>query len=641
MIRALNKDSIAEAERCLIKLLPLKKNVRQSIDTLGRDAAKDQSYLLPVHFDKSSVKYLSRNQNFGRWVMPITQADTPNSGPELATGEPLQDKLLEMIEHAAKVPEGLLKIVTGDWTILPEIRVGAQFGQLLFSMDSSFNEVEVEAEAESEPSSLPFLTAIPGFSKLLSSGEFNPKLRSRLPPPLLNYTFIAAPDQKGFEKGQHFPELSVSFRHNEETGKQHFHKLSLNFNQSAHDVLLPGKAVDVRYVANTQLRLQKGALESRNIMTFVRAINRNQQSGGKLTAPSIDLDIPTWTIPGQPLDPKGTTKVKYLFTGVGYRQSVTAKLLNSDVIVSTLQGGKLSQKGAGMTALHNSYAAGQDRILAELRDRARVWAFLDKTKEMVDLITQTATNDQSMVPWKTNRKFLRSEVEDEVQLQKRARDPKSARKIRREALQNTVVGEATKDGAEEAGSTEDLTSMEMTNNDAKSITITTQQVPEDGSAVTAENVGGENAENVGTTETTVQIDAKELEVSHSAVGGQLEQLSDRTELILAASESQGRESSPSQHLDAEDMSDPFLDSILSTDSSPKTTDNSFLLAHSEEFNKVSEEPKEVSERENHTLMESVGKPSLETADNSLYTSSEEPNKISEHEDDDAPMKSVG
>jgi hypothetical protein len=166
--------------------------------------------------------------------------------------------------------------------------------------------------------------------------------------------------------------------------KATFHKLTLSFQQRIHDVLLPDKAVDVRFSRRASLNFNTKEFDNEDVQAWVDAVIGNIQSGGRLTAPPLRIKIPKWTIPGFSSEEKGMRTVTYHFSGIQFRQPVVGNLFGEDISYNTIQSGKLGAKGGALTAHYNGHG---DK---ELRDESAVKAFVERCFDMVDLITDAS-----------------------------------------------------------------------------------------------------------------------------------------------------------------------------------------------------------------------------------------------------------
>jgi hypothetical protein len=268
----------------------------------------------------------------------------------------------------------------------PEYKVSADFGQALFPLEHSDPNKVVEAASDSLRS--PFQPAIPGLGSLLASSNFD--RLSRTETPALSYDLIPAPDQEGFDSDavHTLPKLHIQVRTGRDGNRPTIHKLSLGFKERVHDVLLPDQAADIRFYRYGRLRFTSKSHHDKNVEEWSEAVRQNVESGGRLSAPSLTLDIPKWTIPGYSSDAKGMLPVKYLFSGIQFRQSVTGRLLDTQISYSTMQSGKLGAKGGVLSAYCPTLQ--DDQHEAQIRD------FATKCIQMVDYITQAGAQTEPL-----------------------------------------------------------------------------------------------------------------------------------------------------------------------------------------------------------------------------------------------------
>lgn len=386
----MDETSVAEAERTLIELLPFKDSAIRTIDTQRLDAAKDKSYLLPTFHESKSLNHAHRRLNLGRWALPVARSEgvEAQSEQEQSTHS-LTNQIVSFMQPpvdgsytgSESTPRNRQ---TGYWALEPEYKVSADFGQVLFPSECSNPNQAAEAALDSSKS--PFQPAIPGLGSLLASSDF--QNLSRTETPALLYHFIPAPDQKGFESGpgQVLPHLHIQVRTGRDGNRPTIHKLSLAFQERVHDVLLPDQAADIRFYRYGRLRFSSKSHHDKNVEEWSEAVRQNIEGGGRLSAPSLTIDIPKWTIPGFSTDAKGMLPVKYLFSGIQFRQSVTGRLLDTQISYSTVQSGKLGAKGGVLSAYCPQLTG--DEYETQIRD------FATKCLHMVDYITQAGAQTQ-------------------------------------------------------------------------------------------------------------------------------------------------------------------------------------------------------------------------------------------------------
>ncbi|KAF1922746.1 uncharacterized protein M421DRAFT_349933 [Didymella exigua CBS 183.55] len=396
-IHGLDEASIAEAKRTLIRLLPFKESAPRTIDTQKLDAAKQGTYLSPVHHDASSVDFNLRGLSVGRWALPVTRAEenhqvasepTSNSEQSLHSIVNRVASLLKPPADAAFTgPESKPRNrQTGYWAMEPEYKVSADFGQALFPLEMSDPNKVIEAASDSSRS--PFHPAIPGLGSLLASSEL--QNISRTETPALLYDFVPAPDQKDpdVKVGPTFPRLFIQVRTGRDGNQPTIHKLSLGFQERVHDVLLPDQAADIRFHRYGRLRFSSKSHHDKNVEEWTEAVRQNIESGGRLSAPSLTIDIPKWTVPGFPSDETGMLPIKYLFSGIQFRQSVSGRLLDTQVSYSTVQSGKLGAKGGALSAYSEDLKGSQAET--QIRD------FATKCMQVVDYISQAGAQTQPL-----------------------------------------------------------------------------------------------------------------------------------------------------------------------------------------------------------------------------------------------------
>ncbi|KAJ4993752.1 hypothetical protein SVAN01_00806 [Stagonosporopsis vannaccii] len=403
IIHGLDESSVAEAKRTLERLLPFKESATRTIDTQRLDAAKNGSFLMPVFHESTSLDFQYRDLSLGRWTLPVARSvDQVKSGgqpsPQTGTesGSDLEKSSHAIVNRVASLMKPPIDSAftgpeskprnrqTGYWGLEPQYKVSADFGQALFPLELSDPNKVAEAAADSSRS--PFQPALPGLGSLLASSDFNNL--SRTETPSLLYDFLPCPEQDDRIPaiGPDFPKLFVQVRTGRDGNKPTIHKLSIGFQQRIHDVLLPDQAIDIRFFRYGRLRFSSKSHHDKNVESWLEAVCQNIESGGRLSAPSLTIDIPMWTIPGFPSDAIGMLPVKYLFSGIQFRQSVTGTLLDTQVSYSTIQSGKLGAKGGSLSA----YSETLDTTKAE----SQIREFASKCVQMVDYITQAGAQTQ-------------------------------------------------------------------------------------------------------------------------------------------------------------------------------------------------------------------------------------------------------
>ncbi|KAG9203212.1 hypothetical protein G6514_003130 [Epicoccum nigrum] len=384
-IYGLDAGSVKEARRTLTRLLPFKEPAQRTIDTQRLDAQLG-SYLVPVYPDSNSLDYINRDALLGRWMLPVSrEADSTISAEEETEVESIANRVASLLKppvHDLSTGTGTSprRGQAGYWTLEPEYKLSADFGQSLFSLQLS-DRTKV-AHAITDASVSPFQPAIPGLGSLLASSDFEHSAYSETSS--LLYDFLPAPDQK--HVGPHFPRLFIQVRPGRDGNKPTIHKLSLGFHMRIHDVLLPDQSADIRFHRYGRLRFSIRSHHDKNVEAWSEAVRQNIESGERLSAPSLTIDIPKWTIPSFPPYATGMVQVKYLFQGIQFRQSVSGRMLDTQVSYSTVQSGKLGAQSSALTAYPDKLKG--DNIEMQIRD------FATKCIRMVDYITQAGAQTQ-------------------------------------------------------------------------------------------------------------------------------------------------------------------------------------------------------------------------------------------------------
>jgi hypothetical protein len=403
----------------------LKDNTTFTLDATRRDAGRDQNYIFPVTMEKSLLDFQTRHLTLGRWSSPVARPlavpTTYKEDTQSAVLHPtinyqelnnLQAQVTEMFKKSETSPKPPKKRQAGEheWAFTPEDRLVAHFGHVLFPVDSVHT-------GPGSSSAVSFVPSLPGLANILTGEDFQSLHRPKAP--TLDYTFIAAPMQQSFPIDQEFPTLTVQFRFNERTGQHFLGRLSLGFDKHIHDVLLPNKSLDIRFHRHTRLQLlTPGA--NKKLQTFTQTVLANIQSGERLTAPDLEIEIPKWTMPGYAhAHLPGTRSVRYLFTGIRFRQSVAANLLNTRVSISTTQSGKLGKKGVSLSTFFDTQKpldSGAREHSRQEKNEDALQVFLGSCFKVVDKITESAASTQA------------------VGRSTKTRDEFSARKLRRQGL---------------------------------------------------------------------------------------------------------------------------------------------------------------------------------------------------------------
>ena len=334
----------------LVKRLPLKEASTQSIEPASHDLARGGCYLQPVVLEKEAVPYAVRETNLFRWIYPVSRIVAQDTSPDktVRTSWDSEDSHLgikgQRIEsvHAkvrsivdayndTKTPENVRHLKSGQtrWQPNAEFEFSASFGHSLFSSDDS-------------PAKSYFAPTTPGLFNVFSDPSF--KLSYYPASPSLDYEFIAMATA-AHDNPRPYPTLRIRLRPDRNLGHHTVRQVSLTWDRSSHDVLLPDQAVDIRFKSSKTTYLLDPS-HSEHVQPFIEYVTNNIRSGDRLTAPNLEIPIPKWTINGMAYEKKKEKMdVKYLFSGVRFKQNLWGSYGNVDISYSTAQSGKLGTKG--------------------------------------------------------------------------------------------------------------------------------------------------------------------------------------------------------------------------------------------------------------------------------------------------------
>lgn len=405
----------------MLQLLPLRDSATRTVDT---QSLNESAQLLSTPFEKSSLDHKHRGAALGRWLNPIPRRARPESekeyaynsegldSPETSTArEARVATIIDNFRRSSTVGEVQTRQF-GPWKLPPDFRMSASFGQALFPLD------EAIASGTASVSSRPvFTSSISGLTTLLSSantrssstsGAF--RAMSQPHAPSLVYEFMPAPEQNQAGASQVLPNLRIEMRTTATGTEATFHRLYIYVQDHFHTVLLPEQAVDLQLHRFLRLAIRKGhGVDA--IDDWVTAVSANIASGERISAPDLTIDIPRWTIAGQPAKGKDVLPIKYLFSSVRYRQSAPGSFQNLPVTYSTNRSGKLGSRGGSLNMYYNGSARD---VQAPSDGEDQVASFIEKCLMFAEHITQAASNTQPV-----------AKIE-------KLRNVESARKMRRE-----------------------------------------------------------------------------------------------------------------------------------------------------------------------------------------------------------------
>lgn len=182
-----------------------------------------------------------------------------------------------------------------------------------------------------------FLSVVPGFSPLLqyvvASTKFQRHFNDEKYPDSLLFRFSPAPwDLEDPSSLEDFPDLGLRLQVGRDQGRARFQGMGMTIRERNIDVLLPRKAVDMRFVRREVLWTRDALVRSEEIRHYLTMINTNLSGGGAIRAPAnLTLRIPAWTInnsdkynslPAEETEHGKEFVKEFVFTGVEHRQMV-------------------------------------------------------------------------------------------------------------------------------------------------------------------------------------------------------------------------------------------------------------------------------------------------------------------------------
>lgn len=413
LIRGYDAISIQEAERALLNLLPLKSETLISVDMQKVIDATGSCYLLLVFMADSILDQVGRHKSYGRNWIPTAASSSSSFTLENAqewqeqgsaahhqptnvsvANDSLVDRAVTAIKRdfelkpkiswKRKIPKehtrgemALFEYKTGNWPTKAEFRLTAEFGQALFPFTPTTSTTEGDATL-SYTSPPTFVSNIPGLSGLLTSPLITGTDRGYAPS--IIYEFMAVPGQNLYTRDQIFPELRITMHMGSAGVKPYLGSLTITFQQSTHYILLPDKAVDIRFCSSAQLTLPE-AYKVENVKDWIADVLDNLESGDRLTAPDLKLRIPQWTVQGFSFSTERFSQVHFRVKNIQLVQDVSAAMLDTRMTYNSIQGGKFGANNGVLSAHYNSEP---DR---RLTDEKALAAFVRKGLDIADVIT--------------------------------------------------------------------------------------------------------------------------------------------------------------------------------------------------------------------------------------------------------------
>ena len=410
-------------------MIPFKGPTRH-IDRRRLDAAQQESYLIPTAF-KNFLGYRYKSMDLGRWSLPVPKpASEDSSAPHKASKSEVVENIDEWL--AVRIVKNLKasqkKISRGEFIYEKNFfnkkmqehilhnKISAEFGQVLVPLDASYE--------TSSALNAPFCHVFPGLSNLLMNEAFSSEAHAASPK--LEYEFVANPAQAAPLKGdERHPGLIIKFRY-QQGSKPTLDSVAFKIEESFYDVLLPERAVDVRFRVSQELVYKNTTIMAHDLKfrAFIDTVVANIESGERLTAPSkLMISVPRAAIPGFDVYAEGNRSLEYFFSGIQYRQSVNTTYQDQPVSYSTTRAGKLGKKGGTLSTYHDVNA-----------DSKPLKNFVKTTFKIADLLTEASGNAKAMS--KTAR----------------PRDQMSVRRQRRQGMANGEVDGQDPEDPEERSS---------------------------------------------------------------------------------------------------------------------------------------------------------------------------------------------
>lgn len=295
------------------------------------------------------------------------------------------------------------------WKAQAQWRLSATFGQALFPSDEMASSSTIESWLGT--SSQPIFThSVTGMTTLFSSAQLQEssaagalQFNSAPHHHILVYDFIPAPKQQRVSASHTLPGLRIQMRTGATGTEATFHKMYIFVREHFHTVLLPEQAVDLQLQKVLRVAIREDH-RSKAIQEWTSAVAANIASGERVSAPNLTIEIPKWTITGQPDNAKGMQTAKYLFSGVRFRQSVAGSFQGTAVSYTTNQSSKLAPQGGSLSMHYNNSAR---NVQAPADGVDRLTQFFDKCFVFAERITCVASNTLSISKLEKLKNFER------------------------------------------------------------------------------------------------------------------------------------------------------------------------------------------------------------------------------------------
>ncbi|KAF2139524.1 uncharacterized protein K452DRAFT_360318 [Aplosporella prunicola CBS 121167] len=430
LIQSLDKSISKDAQRMLLAMLDLPSRAE------GTVLAKDEGEGVLQVVTGTALPFRQRDKGYGRLAFPvarelisenkqdehdeqdeafmkrITSSIMKWNGPR----RPEREEGLQEFEEP-EVEEDTVKSAWSDSSIT---EIFAEYGNILHppvEMGSSLSSVPVSSlvsDTDREPRT--FLHTLPGFSPLLkeistyaraSKNSFD--AQARIPHGLL-FRFIPSPWQAediSVVKDLPVADMRIVVDQN---GNPKFQGLSLTLKERTTEVLLPSKAVDVRFERRESL-WRESTFADKAIRSYLYTIKMGQGTDRKIRAlPFLKLSIPAWTVNNPEKwsekflmrqTPRGEEfRVNYLLYGIEHRQIIRFDQPNDEyrVTYSSVEAGKVRGRRGELRLRFKTpeQTPTTDDLTAELEER--VQRLVEKGLAMANTIDDAANNRLTSVP---------------------------------------------------------------------------------------------------------------------------------------------------------------------------------------------------------------------------------------------------
>jgi len=420
VIRGFSQGAIAEAERALLRMLPLKDFAARTIDAHQIEGEKSEVHLIPASFEGRSLEPRDQSANLGRWTSPVgrrVEAEIPqrqdaevgsdeNMSESSAARTHLVASIIQKLRDSLKERSSSATKAKGNrqspFETLPRFELSANFGQALFPLPDTASASTPSVSKSSSARPL-FTSSVPGLASLMSptrvpgvvQDEHSSQCRfaaNSESPSLLLYDFVPAPTPTWITQTP--PSLHIQIctgaSNSGKKGKMTLHELSLGFQEHVHTVLLPDNATDVQFSRHGRLYFDTSNVKL-PMRDWIAQVRKNIKSGERLTAPEITIPIPQWTITGNPAD-QDVKKVTYLFSAVQLRQIIQGRVLDEHATYSSTQSSKLAAQGGALAMYYRKNANSVEQLLRD--DDNRLTSFVENSLRFADAVTEAAGQTQ-------------------------------------------------------------------------------------------------------------------------------------------------------------------------------------------------------------------------------------------------------